>query len=96
VRYNAPTHLLLEGGLSVTTLRIDYPTELLADKPKAELEAIAREALLVRLYDLGEISSGKAAEILGISRREFLDILNQYKVSEFDENMDLEAEVRRG
>jgi predicted HTH domain antitoxin len=80
----------------VTTLQISYPDELLEDKPKVELEALAREALLVRLYDLGEVSSGKAAEILGIARREFLDILGRYNVSEFDENMDLEAEARRG
>jgi predicted HTH domain antitoxin len=80
---------------SVTILQIEYPAELLAHKPKAELEHLAREALMVRLYDLGEISSGKAAEILGISRREFLDVLGRYNVSEFDQNMDLEAEARR-
>jgi predicted HTH domain antitoxin len=79
----------------VTTLQIEYPTELLAHKAKAELEHLAREALMVRLYDLGEISSGRAAEILGISRREFLDVLGRYNVSEFDESMDIEAEARR-
>jgi predicted HTH domain antitoxin len=60
------------------------------------LERLAQEAFLVRLYSLGEISSGRAAEILHTSRREFLDLLGRYGVSIFDEQADLEAEARRG
>jgi predicted HTH domain antitoxin len=84
----------------MTTLQIEYPTELLAkaEQTKESLESLAQEALLVRLYDLRRISSGQAARILGISRREFLDLLGQYNVSFFDERMadHLEEEVRRG
>ncbi|MFL5804198.1 MAG: UPF0175 family protein [Roseiflexaceae bacterium] len=84
----------------MTTLQIEYPAELLAlsDQTKESLESIAREAMLVRLYDLGHISSGQGARILGISRREFLDLLGQYNVSFFDERMadHLEEEARRG
>jgi predicted HTH domain antitoxin len=77
------------------TLTINIPDELIEGSiTKADLESIAREALLVRLYDLGEVSSGKAAEILKTSRRAFLDLLGQYGVSEFDDNVDLAAEVR--
>ena len=64
--------------------------------PATEIQSLAREALLVKLFDLGEISSGWAAEVLGISRREFLDLLGQYGVSSFDEQVDLAAEVRHG
>jgi predicted HTH domain antitoxin len=80
----------------MTTFQIEYPPTLLelADLERSELEALAREALLVRLYDLGKISSGRAAELLGISRREFLDLLSQYNVSEFDESLDVAAEAR--
>jgi predicted HTH domain antitoxin len=80
------------------TLHIDDVDELLnmPDLSQERLEIIAREALLVRLYELALISSGKAAEMLHTSRREFLDLLGQYGVSEYDEHMDLEAEVRRG
>lgn len=49
----------------------------------------------MRLYDLGEISSGQAAAILGIARREFLDLLGAYHVSIFDEDVDLVAELQR-
>jgi predicted HTH domain antitoxin len=78
-------------------LQIAYPEELLhiVDQGQEGLASLAREALLVRLYDLGRLSSGKAAEILGISRREFLDLLGQYNVSIFDESIDLEEEARR-
>lgn len=80
----------------MTTIQIDYPEELLdpTDQTAASLERLAREALLVRLYDLGKLSSGKAAELLGISRREVLDLLGTYNVSEFDDTMDLAAEAQ--
>ena len=79
----------------MTVLQIEYPEELLdqADQTKEALEDLAREALLVRLYDLGKISSGRAAELLSISRREFLDLLGRYNISCFDETMDVVAEA---
>ena len=79
----------------MTVLQIEYPAELLdqAGQTKEALENLAREALLVRLYGQGTISSGKAAELLGISRRAFLDLLGQYNVSYFDETMDVAAEA---
>ena len=80
------------------TLQIEYPEEMFLEKTltKADLEQLAREALLVRLYELGHISSGQAARVLGISRRVFLDLLGQYNVSYFDESMDVAAEARHG
>jgi predicted HTH domain antitoxin len=61
-----------------------------------ELSALALEALLVRLYERGFLSSGKAAELLHISRREFLDLLGEYGISAFDEDVDLVAEAQHG
>jgi predicted HTH domain antitoxin len=80
----------------MTTLEIEYPEELLdqADQTKEALEHLAREALLVRLYDLGKISSGKGAELLGIARWEFLDLLGAYGVSTFDDTQDVGAEAQ--
>jgi predicted HTH domain antitoxin len=78
-------------------LEIDCPDELLIPgQTRAGLERLAQEAFLVRLYALGEISSGRAAEILCRSRREFLDVLGRYGVSIFDDQLDLEAESRCG
>ncbi|NCC37771.1 MAG: UPF0175 family protein [Chloroflexia bacterium] len=61
---------------------------------RAILSGLAREALLVRLYDIGEVSSGKAAALLGISRQAFLELLNQYGVSVVNAPTDLEADLR--
>lgn len=80
----------------MTILQIDYPDELLllSDLTREQLEHLARETLLVRLYAMGTISSGKAANVLGISRRAFLDLLGAHQVSEFDEALDIEQEYQ--
>lgn len=79
----------------MTVLQIEYPADLLEQlgQTKETVEALAREALVVRLYDQGRISSGRAAQVLGLSRRAFLDLLGQYKVSYFDESMDVATEA---
>jgi predicted HTH domain antitoxin len=81
----------------MTVLQIAYPDELLSvvEEGQEGLETLAREALVVRLFDLGKLSSGKAAELLGISRRDFLDLLGHYNVSIFDDEINLEEETRR-
>ncbi len=73
-------------------LYLDLP-DTLGDNDARELSARAREALVVRLYALGEISSGEGAELLGIARREFLDLLGRYDVSIFDDTIDLRGEA---
>ena len=80
----------------MTTVQVQVPDELLENIAQTELQALAQEALLVKLYEMGEISSGWAAEVLSISRREFLDVLGRYGVPIFDDNVDLIAESRRG
>src|SRR4051812_33097104 len=79
-------------------IEVEYPDELLPDTrtTRPEIQRHAQEALLVGLYALGQLSSGRAAELLHTSRREFLELLDRYGVSLFDENIDLEAESRRG
>lgn len=42
-----------------------------------------RLAATVKWYELGMISQSKASEIAGVSRREFLETLNRFKVSPF-------------
>mgnify|MGYP001049145265 FL=1 len=64
---------------------IEYPESLakslkLSDK---EFTSKIKTSSLVKLYEMGEISSGLAAKILGISRLAFLELLAQYKVSIF-------------
>ena len=42
-----------------------------------------RIAAAVKWYELGEISQGKAAEIAGLTRAEFINALSRFKVSPF-------------
>ena len=54
-----------------------------------------KRAAVAKWYEMGMVSQGKGAEILGISRAEFLFVLSQYRVSPFQaDEEDLAAEVR--
>ena len=51
----------------------------------------AKEGYVMALLEVGEISSGKAAEILGVSRLETIEIMNRGGISIFDDSQDLEG-----
>ena len=73
------------------------PDDLPASVGEAELQALAQEALLVRLHELGKIGFRNAALHLDISRRVILtDVIGRYGVYFFHEDMDLKAEAARG
>jgi predicted HTH domain antitoxin len=80
--------------MATRQLIIDVPeTVLLAEKMDAasfaqELRVLAA----VKLYELGRLSSGRAAELAAMSRVEFLLSLSRYKVFPFESELrDLEA-----
>jgi len=69
---------------------IDIPEKVLLAE-KTDEATFARELSMlaaVKLYELGRLSSGRAAELAGLSRVEFLLALGRYKV------FPLEAELR--
>jgi len=68
------------------TINIEYP-ESLANTLKLNNKDFAAEmkrSSLVKLYELGKVSSGVAARVLGLSRLDFLDLLAKYNVSVFN------------
>jgi predicted HTH domain antitoxin len=81
--------------MGIRSLEIEYPDEVLVGIDEEQLKALAREALFVKLYERGLISSGHAGELLGMTRWDFLDLLGRYGVSYFDENIDFDEELRR-
>ena len=65
------------------TIAISYPESLalslkMGDK---EFEKEIKTLSLVKLYELGKVSSGTASGLLGLTRLEFLELLAQYRVS---------------
>ena len=44
--------------------------------------------LAAQLYEKGILSSGQAAEFVGISKREFIETVGQYGVSIFGESLE--------
>lgn len=47
-----------------------------------------RLAAAVKWYESGMVSQGRAAEIAGISRSEFIEALGRFKVTPFQASMD--------
>lgn len=46
-------------------------------------ESNLKMILAAKLFDMGELSSGQAAELAGISKREFIETVGRYGVSIF-------------
>jgi hypothetical protein len=50
----------------------------------------------LKMFELGELSSGQTAELAGLSKGDFLDGSGRYRVSRFnDEAEDVAGELRR-
>ncbi len=64
-------------------LTIPYSEDLLLSlkESPAEFEAEARLLLAVKLYELGRVSTGRAAELAGMSRVAFIFALDRFGLS---------------
>lgn len=68
-------------------IQVAYPDSLaeLLKMSKREFEREMRLLSLVKLYETGKISSGMAANVLGMGRIDFLEKLADYHVSIFQQ-----------
>lgn len=56
--------------------------------PDSVDEKDVKMQLAAQLFEKGIMSSGQAAELVGISKREFIETVGQYGVSIFGESID--------
>ncbi|MBI4675798.1 MAG: UPF0175 family protein [Chloroflexi bacterium] len=79
--------------MSVRQITVNVPEKVILAE-KTDESSFAHELLMlaaVKLFELGHLSSGRAAELAGISRVEFLLRLGRYKVFPFEAELtDLE------
>jgi predicted HTH domain antitoxin len=67
-------------------LTLTYPENLPAavETTPKEFEAQVRLMAALKMFELGKLSSGKAAMLAGLSRIEFLETCGRYRVSVFN------------
>ncbi len=75
-------------------ISINYPKSLALSlkMDNQEFKNEMKTISLIKLYELGKISSGVAAKLLNISRIEFLELLEKYNVSYFHKGLENELE----
>ncbi len=81
--------------MEMVRVSIELPREVFSAL-RQDPEGFVREMRVaaVKWYENGVVSQSKAAKIAGLSRSEFVNALNQFKVSPFQYNADeIVAEV---
>jgi predicted HTH domain antitoxin len=81
----------------VKQITLEYPEDLesAVQTTPEELNAQIRLMAALKMFELGKLSSGKAAELAGMSRVEFLEQCGRYRVSVFNYSPEeLEAELQ--
>ncbi|MEQ9237468.1 UPF0175 family protein [Coleofasciculus sp. E2-BRE-01] len=82
-------------------LKIKYPAgfENAVQMTKDEMEQHIRLMAALKMFELGKVSAGKAAELAGMSRLDFFETCSRYRVSVFNyppEELELELEQDLG
>ena len=74
--------------MNVRTLQLNFPNTI--EQSDEELRLL----IAAKLYENGTLTSGQAAELAGLSKREFIQVIGNYNVSVFSTLVeDLEADI---
>lgn len=82
--------------MSALKIEVELPRDLLAalNIPESDLGRQVKEWVILELFQEGEISAGKAAEILGTSKARFIELLDRRRLPYLDANPEeLEREL---
>lgn len=73
--------------MNTLSVHMEFPRDLLGalDIPESALSDRLREVVAVGLFREGNISTGKAAELLDMSKEEFVNVLTRHGVHYFSE-----------
>jgi predicted HTH domain antitoxin len=77
---------MLSSDTQMKPLVLNLPDDLphsVALTPQ-ELESQVRLMAALKMFELGKLSSGKAAELAGLSKADFLEACGRYRVSVFN------------
>ena len=83
--------------MGTKTLEMQYPEDLpkTLGKSTEEFEQELKFLVAAKLYEMGGISSGRAAELAGLNRVLFLEYLSRYRISVFNYSLeDLDREIQ--
>ena len=74
--------------INLRTLQLNFPNTI--EQSDDELRLL----IAAKLYENGTITSGQAAELAGLSKREFIQVIGNYNVSVFSTLVeDLESDI---
>jgi len=84
--------------MNTFTVEMEFPTDFLSilNVSKPELEHRLREMMFIELFREGRISSGKGADLLGISLWDFVQLLASHNTNYFSqtpEDLDVELDT---
>lgn len=82
--------------MDTISMTLDIPRDLVVamNVAQAEMSGRIRELIAVSLFREGQISSGKASELLGISKIAFVQLLARHGIDYFTEHAnELNADV---
>ena len=84
--------------MDTVSVRLEFPRDLLGalDVSESDLQSRLREIIAVELFRAGSISSGKGAELLEVSKEDFVRLLARRGISYFTESpAELRLQIER-